>query len=152
MNYSNQKFPLPSITISKASTPLEDSLYGKSPTYEPEMEDLHDESLLRNLAEELGLQESLGSDPNPLVHKPEAGDSCLHCTLFKKVSSLQSDIMRMSREIASTGEVLSLKKEQNTELKGMIDRLKGTCEVDEVDNVVEEKAVNCTCIRKCVVY
>lgn len=152
MNYSNHKFPLPSITISKASTPLEDSLYGKSPTYEPEMEDVHDESLLKNLAEELGLQESLGTDPNPLIHKPEAGDSCLHCILLKKITSLQSDIMRMSQEIASTGEVLNLKKDQNSELKGMIDRLKGSCEIDGDENVVETKAVNCTCIKKCVIY
>lgn len=151
MSNINQKHPLPLITISKASTPLEDSLYGKSPAYEPEMEDVHDGSLLKNLAEELGIQESLSDNPDPLVHVPEAGSACLHCILVKKVNDLQSDILRMNQEIVSTGEVLNVKKEQNNELKGMIDRLKGTCEIDNEDFIPNDKSVSCSCMKKCVI-
>lgn len=115
------------------------------------MEDVHDGSLLKNLAEELGIQESLSDNPDPLIHNPEAGSACLHCILVKKVADLQSDILRMNQEIASTGEVLHVKKEQNSELKGMIDRLKGTCEIEDEDLVPGDKAVSCSCMKKCVI-
>jgi hypothetical protein len=151
MDNFSYKQALPTITISKASSPT-DEILSKTPAYEPEMEDNDDNTLLKNLIKELGIEESIISEDDPLKHNPSASDSCLHCILVKKISSLQSDINKMNIDISSTNEILQLKKEQNSELKTMIQNLEENCGNSQNLQDVDNKEVNCSCTNKCLVF
>lgn len=149
-NFPNKK-QLPTITISKASSPTDENLR-KTPVYEPEMEDSDDNGHLKNLFKDLGIDISIINQDDPLEHNPLSQDSCLHCILIKKISDLQTDISKMNQDINSTNEILQLKKEQNLELKNMIYKLEGNCEGSQIGVEDDNKETSCGCTNKCSVF
>lgn len=151
MDNFSYKQPLPTITISKASSPT-DEILSKTPVYEPEMEDNDDNGILKNLIKELGIDESMINEDDPLSHNPSSPDSCLHCILIKKISALQTDINKMNQDIGSTNEILQLKKEQNSELKNMIHKLEENCAGSQIGLETENKEVSCGCTNKCLMF
>jgi hypothetical protein len=131
--------------------PLEPENSCKSFTIEPEMEDFNDSALLRNLIQELGIEDSLVTETDPLKHDPLSPNTCVHCKLLKKITSLQGDITKMNQEICATNEILNLKKEQNGDLKGMIRRLEESLGKEQ-DDRIDKGSINCTCNNKCRVF
>ena len=137
-------------SISKSS-PIEPENSCKSFTIEPEMEDFNDSALLRNLIQELGIEDSLITESDPLKHDASSPSSCVHCKLLKKITNLQGDITKMNQEICATTEILSLKKEQNGDLKGMIKRLEESLGKEQ-DDRIDKNSVTCSCGNKCRVF
>ena len=127
----------------------------KSFTAEPEMEDCNDTTLLKNLVKELGIEESITREKDPLKHNSAYPQNCVHCKLLKKLTGLQTDVKKMNQEICVTHEILNLKKEQNSDLKNMIKRLEGSLRhnQEEVEMpVVDKSSTTCSCINKCIIY
>ena len=124
----------------------------KSFTAEPEMEDFNDTLLLKNLISELGIEESLSIEVDFLKHDSSSPQSCAHCKLVSKLISLQADITKMNQEIGATHEILNLKKEQNSDLKGMIRRLQGSLgKTEEDEEVIDRSVAICSCTNKCFI-
>ena len=146
-----QKQPLPTIIISKASSPT-DEINNRTPAYEPETEDNYDNGLLKNLIKELDIEKSIINEDDPLVHNPLSRNSCLHCILVKKISDLQINISKINQDINSTNEVLQLKKDQNLELKNMIHTIEGNCTGSQIGLETENKKATCGCMNKCFVF
>ena len=126
----------------------------KSVTLEPEMEDCDDTMQFRNLIKELGLEESLAAETDPLTHNNSSPDSCVHCKLLQKLASLQTDITKMNQEICTTNEILVVKKEQNSELKQMIKNLEKNVDKPQEpqEAELEKTSQNCSCMSKCIIY
>lgn len=125
----------------------------KSFTVEPEMEDFNDTALLKNLIYELGIEESITTEVDPLKHNAASPNTCVHCKLLKKLSFLQTDITKMNQEICATHEILNLKKEQNSDLKNMIQRLESSLgRRPEEEDIIDSSSTNCSCTRKCTIY
>lgn len=120
-------------------------------TIEPEMEDFTDPVLLKNLAEELGIDQDMIEVINPLKHDDHVGGNCMHCKILKKISALQGEILKMNQEIGATNEILKLKQDQNLDLKGMIYRLEENLGNAKANETVDKSSVTCSCINKCVV-
>lgn len=120
-------------------------------TIEPEMEDFTDVALLRNLAKELDIEQTAIEVVDPLKHNEFRGEDCVHCKIVNKISGLQGEISKMNQEISATNEILKLKQEQNSDLKGMINRLEENLGKSKEDEVVEKNSVNCSCMSKCIV-
>ena len=135
--------------------PLEFNLVNRvdegSFTIEPEMEDFTDPVLLKNLAEELGIDQDWVEYVNPLKHDDRMGVDCVHCKILKKISGLQLEILKMNQEIGATNDILKLKQDQNSDLKGMICRLEENLGNAKSDEVVDKSSETCSCINKCVV-
>lgn len=123
----------------------------KSNTIEPEMEDCDDTLLLRNLIRELGIDDSLSENIDPLKHESISPDTCIHCKLVKKLSTLQSEITKMNQDICTTHEILNIKKEQNTDLKSMIKRLEGNLGNGNEEVLLENASSTCSCGNKCII-
>jgi len=125
---------------------------GKSFTIEPEMEDFSDSCLLKNLIQELGIDEFLSAEIDPLKHDSLSPSTCIHCKLLKKISGLQADISTMNKEICATSDMLYLKKEQNVDLKGMIKRLEQNLGKVNDSQVLDKSEQNCSCMSKCDLF
>lgn len=124
----------------------------KSFTIEPEMEDFSDSSQLKLLIHELGIEDFLSTDTDPLKHDSLSPSTCVHCKLLKKITGLQSDITRMNQEICATNEILYLKKEQNDDLKNMINRLEENLSLSSDSQAAEKNGASCSCMNKCVLF
>lgn len=124
----------------------------KSFTIEPEMEDFSDSSQLKVLIQELGIEDLLSSDTDPLKHDSLSPSTCVHCKLLKKISGLQSDITRMNQEICATNEILYLKKEQNDDLKNMINRLEENLSLSSDLQASDKNGTSCSCMNKCDLF
>lgn len=125
---------------------------GKSFTIEPEMEDFSDSCLLKNLIQELGIDYFLSTEIDPLKHDSLSPSTCIHCKLLKKISALQGDISKMNQEICATNEILYLKKEQNVDLKGMINRLEQNLGKPDDSQILEKSEKSCSCMSKCGLF
>ena len=117
------QFKEPLSSLAKSS-PMEPENSCKSFTIEPEMEDFNDSALLRNLIQELGIEDSLITESDPLKHDASSPSSCVHCKLLKKITNLQGDITKMNQEICATNEILSLKKAKITKNRPMLAHFK----------------------------
>ena len=125
----------------------------KSFTAEPEMEDCNDTTMLKILIKELGISECLSSDIDPLKHDSSTPGGCVHCRLLQKLTHLQADITKMNQEICATHEILSLKRDQNGDLKGMIERIEGSmARAPEDDFVIDQSSSHCSCGHRCTIF
>ena len=119
---------------------------------EPEMEEFNEDIMIRNLLKELNVEEFISENVDPLVHDPNKLDNCIHCMLFKKIATLQTEITKMNTEISCTHEILNLKKSQNAELKSTIKRLESTIGNSVSEMMIEQKEPTCTCGAKCMIF
>lgn len=143
--------PKPPLQLDPELIPIKGHEEEASYTIEPEMEDFTDEALLRNLAKELGIEQNAVEVVDPLKHNEFRGRDCVHCKIVNKISGLQEEISKMNQEISATNEILQLKQEQNSDLKGMISRLEENLGKSKDDEVVDKNSVNCSCMSKCIV-
>jgi hypothetical protein len=148
MEKENHMLDLPFAVIRGSGDPSKDNSL-KSITLEPEMEDFNDTGLLKNLVKELGIEESLSTEADPLKHDAADPVNCIHCKLVKKLTTLQADITKMSQEICATHDILNLKKEQNNDLKNMIKRLEVSIGKNQEDTVLDKSTSTCSCGNKC---
>ena len=123
----------------------------KSFLIEPEMEDASDKTLLKNLIKELDIEESLKSSPNPLLHNASSPNICIHCKLLKKLSSLNSDLSKITRDIYTTHEILTLKRQQNCDLKAMIKRLEARLSKIHEESLTHKSSNPCSCANRCII-
>ena len=142
---------LPTIEIHKQDSLSDRENSVKSYTIEPEMEDADDTTLLKNLIKELGIEESLSGEQDPLKHNSQSPNTCVHCKLLKKLTTLQFDISKMNQEICATHEILNLKKEQNGDLKNMIKRLEGNLGKNHDEMLVDKSSTSCSCMNRCII-
>jgi hypothetical protein len=139
----------PFVEYGKEEAFRDDSMH--SGTIEPEMEDCNDTMLLKNLIKELGIEEIITEDVDPLKHNVRDPDVCVHCKLLRKLTALQTDITKMNQEICATHEILSLKKDQNSDLKNMIKRLEGNLGKVHDEMFTEKSAAACSCTNRCLI-
>ncbi|OMJ65989.1 hypothetical protein SteCoe_5992 [Stentor coeruleus] len=149
MEEDNYSSDLPMIILNKIPQESDKENSLKSNTLEPEMEDCNDTILLKNLIKELGIEESISQDIDPLKHDALSPTTCIHCKLLKKLTTLQTDITKMNQEICATHEILNLKKEQNSDLKNMIRRLEGNLGKNHNEVALENTSSTCSCTGKC---
>ena len=119
----------------------------KSATSEPEMEDLIDNKLMKVIVQELGLNEEVMSNVEPLAHTNTK--DCVHCKMVIKIESLQNDIRRMNLELQTTNQILTEKKKQNGEMTSMIKRLEENLGDDQESRA---RSINCSCFNKCFIF
>jgi glutaredoxin len=149
MENENDKPKLPVIVISSIESESKDVSI-KSLAYSGEIEEQQEDGLVQELLNHLDLAGCVDDNVDPLIHYPNLpAEECPHCKIMKKVIGLQAEITKMNSEISCTHEVLSLKKQQNAELKSTIKRLENSLGKSE-GIAIEQKETTCSCGTKCL--
>ncbi|OMJ72299.1 hypothetical protein SteCoe_29293 [Stentor coeruleus] len=142
----------PQIYVNRPNIDIQNTSEVKRLSPEPEVEECCEDIQLKEIIENLGIDFDTVSQLKYISHDSST-DTCLHCKLLSKVSTLQDNIGKISQEIGSTQELLKIKKIQNNDLKSIIDRLEGSIgqNITSGEINVEKTPKTCSCGNACLI-
>ena len=142
----------PQIFVNRADTIRSEISEIKRTSPEPEVEECCEDAQLKSILDHLGIDYSELLRLKSVQHL-EGEDPCPHCKLLGQISSLQDGISHLAQEISATEEILKLKKLQNGDFKGVIDKLHGNFgKVIEEEPAIEGTGKTCSCAHGCNVF
>jgi hypothetical protein len=123
------------------------------PNYqEPEVEDLCEDTEVKEIIENAGLDYHKIITMRSVSHTPQE-PSCIHCTLLEKVKDLNQALENLRRDVHDTEKTIKIKKSHNKKIQNILEKIEKPSHFRTASStVLESNSKSCSCGQSCLLF